>query len=204
MFTKPKHPDVTAPPPARPAPHGSLEKALASELPGAQEKSAPAGSASAAGRLSPAAETQAAPAPKTGPSLLSADISLTGNLATSGQLQIEGTVDGDVRAHKLSIGETATIRGEVVADDLVVQGKVSGRIRALKVRLATTARVEGDIVHKTISIEAGAYFEGSVRRTDDPFGDAGTQPKPGADTAAGARRATPATERAESDESSAA
>lgn len=200
MFTKPKHPDVTAPPPAPPALQGGADKTLA----GAPDKSIPAGSASAAARLSPAGEPQASPAPKTGPSLLSGDITVTGNLSTSGQIQIEGTVDGDVRAHKLSIGETATIRGEVVADDLVVQGKVSGRIRALKVRLANTARVEGDIVHKTISIEAGAYFEGSVRRTDDPFGDAGTQTKWGADTAARASGATPAIERAESDKSSAA
>jgi cytoskeletal protein CcmA (bactofilin family) len=29
--------------------------------------------------------------------------------------------------------------------------------------------VEGDIIHKTIAIESGAHFEGSVQRQDDPL-----------------------------------
>jgi cytoskeletal protein CcmA (bactofilin family) len=44
-----------------------------------------------------------------------------------------------------------------------------GRVRGLKVRLTATARVEGDIIHKTIAIESGAHFEGSVQRQDDPL-----------------------------------
>jgi cytoskeletal protein CcmA (bactofilin family) len=37
------------------------------------------------------------------------------------------------------------------------------------VRLTSTARVEGDIIHKTIAIESGAHFEGSVQRQEDPL-----------------------------------
>ena len=44
-----------------------------------------------------------------------------------------------------------------------------GRVRGLKVRLTSTARVEGDIIHKTIAIESGAHFEGSVQRQEDPL-----------------------------------
>ena len=50
-----------------------------------------------------------------------------------------------------------------------------GRVRGLKVRLTSTARVEGDIIHKTIAIESGAHFEGSVQRQEDPL--AGNAPK---------------------------
>ena len=60
-------------------------------------------------------------------------------------------------------------RGEIMADDVVVNGRVIGRVRGLKVRLTSTARVEGDIIHKTIAIESGAHFEGSVQRQDDPL-----------------------------------
>jgi cytoskeletal protein CcmA (bactofilin family) len=110
--------------------------------------------------------------PKTKPaaSVLSSDLTVVGNLKTSGDIQIEGTVEGDIRAHLLTVGETATIRGEIVADDIVVNGRVIGRVRGLKVRLTSTARVEGDIIHKTIAIESGAHFEGSVQRQDDPLG----------------------------------
>ncbi|WP_136685568.1 bactofilin family protein [Falsirhodobacter xinxiangensis] len=113
-------------------------------------------------------------------SILSSDLTVTGNLKTSGDIQVEGTVEGDIRAHLLTVGESATIRGEIVADDIVVNGRVIGRVRGLKVRLTSTARVEGDIIHKTIAIESGAHFEGSVQRQDDPLqsGRTGAPPVP--------------------------
>jgi len=110
--------------------------------------------------------------PKPAASVLSADLQISGNLRTSGDVVIEGVVDGDIRAHLLTVGESATIRGEIVADDIVINGRVIGRVRGLKVRLTSTARVEGDIIHKTIAIESGAHFEGSVQRQDDPLAGA--------------------------------
>lgn len=136
------------------------------------------------------AEKPSAPAypskPKPSPSLLSTDLTIKGNVTTSGDIQIEGTVEGDVRAHLLTVGESAVIRGEIVAEDVVVNGKVIGRVRGLKVRLTASARVEGDIVHKTIAIESGAHFEGSVQRQEDPLAEKGgrSQPKIGGETAA--------------------
>ena len=109
------------------------------------------------------------PGVKPAASVLSSDLVITGNLRTTGDIQVEGTVEGDIRAHLLTVGESATIRGEIVADDIVVNGRVIGRVRGLKVRLTSTARVEGDIIHKTIAIESGAHFEGSVQRADDPL-----------------------------------
>ncbi len=132
------------------------------------------------------AETKAAstaPKPKPPASVLSSDLHITGNLKTSGDIQVEGTVEGDIRAHLLTIGETATIKGEVTADDVVVNGRIVGRVRGLKVRLTSTARVEGDIIHKTIAIESGAHFEGSVQRQDDPL-NPGRSGKSGANPAA--------------------
>ena len=116
-----------------------------------------------------------ASAPKAKPpaSLLSADLHVTGNMKTTGDINVEGTVEGDIRAHLLTIGESATIKGEVVADDVVINGRIVGRVRGLKVRLTSSARVEGDIIHKTIAIESGAHFEGSVQRQDDPLNPSG-------------------------------
>lgn len=131
----------------------------------------------------PATETPRAPSgefkpstpPKAKPpaSVLSSDLHITGNLKTTGDIQVEGTVEGDIRAHLLTIGESATIKGEVIADDVVINGRIVGRVRGLKVRLTATARVEGDIIHKTIAIESGAHFEGSVQRQDDPLSSRG-------------------------------
>lgn len=129
----------------------------------------------------PAADFKASP-PKAKPpaSVLSSDLHISGNLKTTGDIQVEGTIEGDIRAHLLTIGESATVKGEVIADDVVINGRIVGRVRGLKVRLTSTARVEGDIIHKTIAIESGAHFEGSVQRQDDPLTKKSASPAPAA------------------------
>ena len=118
-------------------------------------------------------ENSSAPKPKAAPSVLSSDLTIKGNLQTTGDIQIEGTLEGDIKAYLLTVGESATVKGEVIADDVVVNGRVVGCVRGLKVRLTSTARVEGDVIHKTIAIESGAHFEGSVKRNDDPLNNGG-------------------------------
>lgn len=110
-----------------------------------------------------------APKPKPAASVLSSDLIVKGNMKSTGDIVVEGAVEGDIRAHTLTVGESATVKGEIVADDVVVNGRIIGRLRGLKVRLTATARVEGDIIHKTIAIESGAHFEGSVQRQEDPL-----------------------------------
>ncbi len=125
----------------------------------------------------PAASTASLGAkPKPTASILSSDITITGDVRSSGDIQVEGTIDGDLRAQTLIIGESATVKGEVVAEELIVHGRVTGRLRGVKIRLSATAQVEGDVVHKTIAIESGALFEGSVHRQEDPLAQASTKP----------------------------
>ncbi|PIE06966.1 MAG: hypothetical protein CSA74_10015 [Rhodobacterales bacterium] len=142
-----------------------------------ETKPGAAGSAKPGGAMS-APTPPSAPKPKAPASMLSADLVVKGNMKSTGDIVIEGTVEGDIRAHMLTVGETATVKGEVVGDDVVVNGRIIGRLRGLKVRLTATARVEGDIVHKTIAIESGAHFEGSVQRQEDPLTNAGKKVSP--------------------------
>jgi cytoskeletal protein CcmA (bactofilin family) len=104
----------------------------------------------------------------TTPSLISANLYIVGNLKSEGEIQIDGTVDGDVAAHLLTVGEKAKIAGEVVADEIIVRGLVQGRIRARRVQLSKTARVRGDIWHELLAIDSGAFVEGHCKRTDKP------------------------------------
>ena len=116
----------------------------------------------------------AAPAVRRGraaPSIISADMVMQGSLSSSGDIQIDGRVEGDIRSAGLVIGEKAEVHGEIYAEDVTVRGKVVGRIRARKVLLAATSRVEGDILHEAFAVESGAFFEGNCRHSDDPLGN---------------------------------
>lgn len=98
------------------------------------------------------------------PSILSADMTVTGNLVTEGEIQLNGTVQGDVKAGVLIVGEKASVVGDIRATTVLVKGEVRGAIFAQSVELARTARVHGDVWHETLSIEAGAQLEGMCRR----------------------------------------
>ncbi len=115
------------------------------------------------------ATAPARPATPSAPSVIAPDLKVIGNLITAGDLQIEGTVEGDIDANTLIVGQGAEVRGEVRANDVTVNGRVTGKIKGRKVRLTETAYVDGDIVHASISIEAGGNFEGSIHRSEDPL-----------------------------------
>ena len=105
------------------------------------------------------------PAP---PSLLSVDLRIVGDINGDGEVQIDGAVDGNIRAKSLLIGETAHIKGEIIADSLRVHGTVSGHIKARSVILGATAYVVGDIFHEELAIETGAFLEGHCKRIVKP------------------------------------
>ncbi|MEM7739263.1 MAG: polymer-forming cytoskeletal protein [Pseudomonadota bacterium] len=105
------------------------------------------------------------------PSLISADMTIRGEVHAEGEVQFDGQIDGDIHAKGLVIGEGAEVRGEVIADKVKVAGAVDGVIRATRVELTATSVVRGEVLHTALMIEAGARFEGNCRHSDDPVND---------------------------------
>jgi cytoskeletal protein CcmA (bactofilin family) len=106
-------------------------------------------------------ELQDAPARKAvACSLIAENVSLEGDLASSGNVQLDGAVRGDLKVAHLSIGETGQVEGAIVAEAVEVRGCVVGAITAKSVRLYATARVDGDLTHVQLAIDAGAQFVG--------------------------------------------
>jgi cytoskeletal protein CcmA (bactofilin family) len=101
------------------------------------------------------------------PSIISADLRITGNLSSNGDIQIDGKIDGNIDSKSLTIGENAEVNGTVTCERIRVCGKVSGEIRATSVVLAKSAKVTADIAHKSLEIESGASLEGSVRHLEN-------------------------------------
>jgi cytoskeletal protein CcmA (bactofilin family) len=93
-------------------------------------------------------------------STLSAGVKYEGNISGAGELQVDGSLKGDIRVVRVVIGEGGAVEGTVHADILEVRGRVSGAIVAKQVKLFATSRVEGDITQEQLSIEQGAWFQG--------------------------------------------
>lgn len=106
--------------------------------------------------------TQQAATPRSVPSIISADLKIVGDLQSAGEVQVDGEISGDINAKVLLVGESATIKGEILADTVRVHGHVNGQIKAKFVNLAKTAHVIGDILHENLSIQEGAFLEGHI------------------------------------------
>ena len=105
------------------------------------------------------------PAPKSSPpSIISADLKIIGDMNSEGEIQIDGTIDGDIRTKVLLVSKTAMIKGEIVAEKVYVHGSINGQVKAREVNLAKTAHVVGDVLHVDLSIETGAVLEGHCKR----------------------------------------
>ncbi len=98
------------------------------------------------------------------PSIISSDLTIEGNLNSSGEIQVDGVVHGDIRCKALIVGVKGSVNGEVVAQTVRMHGAIKGMIRAKSVFLASTARMAGDVEHGSLAIEPGAYIEGHCKR----------------------------------------
>ena len=101
------------------------------------------------------------------PSIISADLSIDGNLNSGGEIQVDGVVNGDIKCKALIVGVKGSVVGEVVAQTVRMHGAVKGMIRAKSVFLASTARMSGDVEHESLAIEPGAYMEGHCKRISE-------------------------------------
>jgi cytoskeletal protein CcmA (bactofilin family) len=129
------------------------------------EPQPPAALAVAAATPAPAAP--ATPARKEVVTIISADLAIKGTLHTDRNVQIDGRIEGDIHTAGLLLCEQAMIIGNIYAQEAVVKGRVQGTIEARIVHLGKTAQVTGDIIHGgQLSMETGAYFEGSSRNKD--------------------------------------
>lgn len=106
------------------------------------------------------------------PSIISADVVMRGNVNSAGEVQLDGALEGDIKAATLIVGEKASVKGEIICESVIVRGRVEGGIRAKQVSLAATSHIVGDILHSSLSVESGAHFEGHCRHSDDPLSEA--------------------------------
>lgn len=96
------------------------------------------------------------------PSIISSDVVIKGNVSTSGEIQLDGTIEGDIKSNSITVGINGTVKGKINADDAVVKGTVKGSITGRNIRVEKSAKITGDLCHQTLSIEAGAFIEGNL------------------------------------------
>jgi len=85
---------------------------------------------------------------------------IVGDLTSEGEIEVQGTVEGNIRCRRVIVGESGEVHGEIVAEFVDIRGSVEGPVVASSVAVARTARIIGHITHRELTIEPGAYLEG--------------------------------------------
>ena len=98
------------------------------------------------------------------PSVISKDPVVRGEFASQGDIQVDGTIEGDVKSATIRVGDGGSVNGTIAAESVLIAGTVTGKIRSKAVVLARTARVRADLWVDSLTIEAGARFEGACKR----------------------------------------
>ncbi|MFO1126297.1 MAG: polymer-forming cytoskeletal protein [Methylocystis sp.] len=100
------------------------------------------------------------------PSIISADFRVTGNMTSDGEVQLDGAVEGNLKAKSVAVGDSGSVRGEVRADKVHVRGTITGPIHARTVEIAKSAKVTGDVFYESLTVETGAVIDGACKRWD--------------------------------------
>ena len=100
------------------------------------------------------------------PSIISEGSEFKGNIKTSGEIQIDGVLNGNVRAKQVVVGITGNVRGNITANFLRICGKTEGEIRAETLEIVSSASVKGNVYKKTISMEAGSKIIGNINELE--------------------------------------
>ncbi|MFW0776419.1 MAG: bactofilin family protein [Rickettsiales bacterium] len=101
------------------------------------------------------------------PSIVARDMNILGNIIhEEGVIDFDGTLDGNIRCDSLTIRANGVITGEIETNNLQVYGRVNGLIKAKNVVLLEGCHIEGTVMHEQLSIEDGAFIDGTCKRTD--------------------------------------
>ena len=111
------------------------------------------------------------------PNVLGPGIKVRGRLSGTGDLRVEGELEGDVRVGgALELGQAGAINGNVAAGSVVIDGALTGDVEAEgAVHIRAGARVSGNMNGAEVALEEGAAFTGRIEAAFElPDGLGGT------------------------------
>jgi cytoskeletal protein CcmA (bactofilin family) len=92
---------------------------------------------------------------------------LEGDLNTENSVKVDGVIHGTLRCKGCSIiGETGQVKGDVHSAELLVIGKLEGNVFAENLYLHASAYIAGNITTRTLQVDNGARYSGTVTMRD--------------------------------------
>jgi len=121
-------------------------------------------------------DTMATGAASGGTTLISSETTIKGDITFTGQLDVEGTVEGSIQAGSgdavLRVVSGGRVSGEIKVAHATVNGKIEGDIHSSeRLVLAEQAVVDGDVYYNLIEMAVGAKVNGGLRHSSNVADD---------------------------------
>lgn len=93
-------------------------------------------------------------------SVLAQDLRITGEISSTGTIEVLGEIEGNLTARGLVVGAEGRMTGTVSAETVEVKGRLEGAVATHAFALRASAEVAADVSYTTLIIESGARIEG--------------------------------------------
>ncbi len=95
--------------------------------------------------------------------LIGAGTSINGDISCESDIRIDGNLTGNINSKgKIVVGNTGSIKGEVICKNADISGSVNGKIQCNELlSLKSTSKVSGNVHTSRLAIEPGAIFTGT-------------------------------------------
>ncbi|MEM8963945.1 MAG: polymer-forming cytoskeletal protein [Acidobacteriota bacterium] len=97
-------------------------------------------------------------------SIIAAGTKIVGEITGAPPIEIWGTLDGTATTEKaLTVRSGGAVHGNVEAQEVAIEGELEGKAQAHnRIHLRNGCKVTAELKTSSLSIDDGAFFEGSV------------------------------------------
>ena len=105
-----------------------------------------------------------------GTTLISSETTVKGDITFTGQLDVEGAIEGSIQAGSgdavLRVVSGGRVSGEIKVPHATVNGKIEGDIHSSeRLVLAEQAAIDGDVYYNLIEMSMGSKIDGNLKHS---------------------------------------
>lgn len=96
-------------------------------------------------------------------SIIGSNSGFRGDVDVKGSLRVDGTLEGNITAEYVIVGEHAFIKGNITANGITIGGKIEGNLTAEElIEITAKANICGDVIAGKVSITEGGTLNGRI------------------------------------------
>ena len=95
-------------------------------------------------------------------SIIGEGIELSGEINTEGNIHIDGSMNGIIRANEVIIGPNGNFEGEIIADVFIINGTVKGKFTIKNLHVRSEGLLQGRAKYEILVVDSGGRIQGEL------------------------------------------